>query len=211
MAWDDRSGLRGIAAAAAFGLLAVVTAGQGPASRTDAPYTTWSDYGGAADSMQYSALAEINRTNVSQLERAWFYPVAGDAVRLPFNPVVVDGVMYVAGVKGVVVALDAATGKPMWTLDRAGPRARSHVLGERRSIRSTAAPQHRRRPPGDRRDHRHADQVVWQGRLRRHAHRRAATACRAEQESGPHLREPDRCRLQHRRGLWIAAGRSARV
>ena len=47
--------------------------------------------------------------------------MAGDAARLPFNPIVVDGVMYVAGAKGVVVALDAATGKPMWTSAEQAP------------------------------------------------------------------------------------------
>ncbi len=41
--------------------------------------------------------------------------------RLPFNPIVVDDVMYVAGAKGVVVALDAATGKPMWTSTEQAP------------------------------------------------------------------------------------------
>ena len=66
------------------------------------------------------ALAEIDRTNVSRLERAWFYPVAGDAAP-PFNPIVVDSVMYVAGAKGVVVALDAATGKPIWTSTEQAP------------------------------------------------------------------------------------------
>ena len=71
--------------------------------------------------MQYSALAQIDKTNVSRLEQVWFYPVAGDAARLPFNPIVVDDVMYVAGAKDVVVALDAATGKPMWTSTEQAP------------------------------------------------------------------------------------------
>jgi quinoprotein glucose dehydrogenase len=79
------------------------------------PYTTWSDYGGSADSMQYSALAQIDKNNVKQLERAWFYQVTGDPARLPFNPMIIDGVMYVAGIKDLVVALDAATGKELWT------------------------------------------------------------------------------------------------
>lgn len=79
------------------------------------PYTTWSDYGGSADSMQYSALAQVTKTNVKQLEPAWFYPVAGEPVRLAFNPLVVDDVMFVAGVKDRVVALDAATGKELWS------------------------------------------------------------------------------------------------
>ena len=79
------------------------------------PYTTWSDYAGSADSMQYSALSQVNRSNVATLERAWFFPVPGDPERLPFNPLVVDNVMYVAGTGGVVVALDAATGNEIWT------------------------------------------------------------------------------------------------
>jgi quinoprotein glucose dehydrogenase len=80
-----------------------------------APYTTWSDYAGSPDSMQYSALAQVNKTTVKTLERVWFYQVTGDPVRLPFNPLVVDGVMYVAGAKDLVVALDAASGKELWT------------------------------------------------------------------------------------------------
>jgi quinoprotein glucose dehydrogenase len=77
------------------------------------PYTTWSAYGGAADGMQYSALTQINKANVSQLELAWTYPVMG-RVDLDFSPLVVDNVMYVAASRSVV-ALDAATGKELWT------------------------------------------------------------------------------------------------
>jgi quinoprotein glucose dehydrogenase len=78
------------------------------------PYTKWDQYGGASDSMQYSALAQINRSNVKELERAWFYAVPGEPDRLQFNPLIVDNVMYVTGVRGVVVALDATTGKELW-------------------------------------------------------------------------------------------------
>jgi quinoprotein glucose dehydrogenase len=91
--------------------LAVTLTAQDPRK----PYTTWSQYGGSADSMQYSALAQINKSNVAQLEPAWFYPVPGEPERLPFNPLIVDETMYVAGVKGMVVALDATTGKELWT------------------------------------------------------------------------------------------------
>jgi len=79
------------------------------------PYTTWSDYGGSADSMQYSALEHINKTNVKGLELAWRYLAPGPAGRFSFNPLIVDGVMYVVGKDSAVVALDAATGKPIWT------------------------------------------------------------------------------------------------
>src|SRR5207248_275028 len=37
-------------------------------------HSTWSDYAGAPDGAQYSALDQINRSNVSQLRVAWTYP-----------------------------------------------------------------------------------------------------------------------------------------
>ncbi len=80
-----------------------------------ARYTTWSDYGGSSDSMQYSALKQINKTNVAKLEQVWFHPAPGPGGRFAFSPLVVDNVMYVVGKDNAIVALDAATGKPIWT------------------------------------------------------------------------------------------------
>ena len=93
---------------------AAVIAQRAPHAQQPRPYTTWDQYGGSSDSMQYPALAQINKTNVTQLERAWLYPVPGEPDRLQFNPLIVGNVMYVAGVRGVVVALDAETGKELW-------------------------------------------------------------------------------------------------
>ena len=70
-------------------------------------HTTWRDYAGGPDSAQYSALKQINRSNVSKLEIAWTYPT-GDGHRYLFNPVMVDGVMYVLAKGNSIVALDAA-------------------------------------------------------------------------------------------------------
>jgi quinoprotein glucose dehydrogenase len=80
-----------------------------------ARYTTWSDYGGSSDSMQYSALKQVNKSNVNRLELAWSYPVPGTSGRFGFNPVVVDGTMYVLGKGNAIAALDAVTGKEIWT------------------------------------------------------------------------------------------------
>ncbi|SPF53969.1 exported hypothetical protein [Candidatus Sulfopaludibacter sp. SbA4] len=77
-------------------------------------HLTWSDYAGAADSAQYSALDQVKRANVSKLEVAWTYPI-GDGRKYSFNPVVVDGVMYVLAKNNSIVALNAATGKEVWT------------------------------------------------------------------------------------------------
>jgi len=76
-------------------------------------HRTWSDYAGAADGAQYSALAQINRSNVNQLQIAWNYST-GDGNKYLFNPIVVDRTMYVLAQNDSVVALDAATGRPLW-------------------------------------------------------------------------------------------------
>ena len=45
------------------------------------PYTTWSEYGGSLDSAQYSALKQINKSNVTQLEQIWFYQAGNNGFR----------------------------------------------------------------------------------------------------------------------------------
>jgi quinoprotein glucose dehydrogenase len=75
-------------------------------------FATWSEYLGGADSSQYSSLKQINKSNVKQLEVAWTYQTGPGTYT--FNPVVVDGVMYVLAQSNSVVALDAATGKQLW-------------------------------------------------------------------------------------------------
>src|SRR6266404_4686615 len=85
-----------------------------PQNHKTQDHKTWSDYGGAADSAQYSTLARINRSNVSKLEVAWTYPT-GDDHKYSFNPIVVDAVMYVLARNNSIVALNAATGQEIWT------------------------------------------------------------------------------------------------
>src|ERR1700710_1779984 len=84
--------------------------GQANRTHTPQPHTTWRDYGGSADSAQYSALHQINRSNVNKLQVAWTYPT-GDDRKYSFNPLVVDGTMYVLAKGNTIVALNAETGK----------------------------------------------------------------------------------------------------
>jgi quinoprotein glucose dehydrogenase len=78
------------------------------------PYSSWSDYGGSADSMSYSSINQINKNNVSGLKQDWFVPAPGPVGRFSFNPLVIDGVMYVVGKDDGIYALDGATGKQLW-------------------------------------------------------------------------------------------------
>jgi glucose dehydrogenase len=77
-------------------------------------FKTWSQYLGGADSSQYSALERINRSTVSQLDVVWRYP-SGDSRSYRFNPIVVDGTMFVLAKNNSIVALDALTGKEKWS------------------------------------------------------------------------------------------------
>jgi quinoprotein glucose dehydrogenase len=83
------------------------------------PHSTWGAYLGGADSDQYSALKQITRANVKQLEIAWTYPT-GEKGNYLFNPIVIDGVMYVLAKNNSIVALDAATGREVWTHENRG-------------------------------------------------------------------------------------------
>ncbi len=103
-----------------------VDAQNAASARPADPHATWSDYAGAADAAQYSSLSQINRSNVASLRVSWTYPT-GDAGNYLFNPLVVEHVMYVLAKNNAVVALDAATGKELWTHEN--PRGRITTRG----------------------------------------------------------------------------------
>lgn len=92
----------------------------------------WDGYLGGGDSSQFSALDQINKSNVAQLELAWTYS-AGEGQPPRFNPVVANGMMYVLAHDNALVALDAATGQEIWRHDhegRIGARGINHWESE---------------------------------------------------------------------------------
>jgi quinoprotein glucose dehydrogenase len=111
--------LTGIVVAIALATLAgqARQGGTSPAAAAK-PYTTWQSYAGGAHSSQYSALDQINRKNVANLQVAWSFPITGNSI---FNPIVVDGVMYAPVGGGALAAIDAATGKEIWRKEGAAP------------------------------------------------------------------------------------------
>jgi quinoprotein glucose dehydrogenase len=82
-------------------------------------YNTWKFYRGDEGSNAYSSLAQINTENVQQLKVAWTYRTGdkSDVFNLECNPIVINNVLYAVSPKLKTFALDAATGKPLWTFD----------------------------------------------------------------------------------------------
>jgi quinoprotein glucose dehydrogenase len=73
----------------------------------------WWDNLHGPDSSNFVDSDQIKKSNVNQLEVAWYYPYAQPG----FNPVVVDDVMYLLGRNSALIALDANTGKEIWIHD----------------------------------------------------------------------------------------------
>ena len=84
-------------AAVRLGIVAVISSlGVCGAADAQQPYTTWREYGGGAHSSQYSALEQIDKSNVVAA-RGGVDVSRSDEQSFSFNPLIVDGVMYVAG------------------------------------------------------------------------------------------------------------------
>jgi quinoprotein glucose dehydrogenase len=90
-----------------------------------APSGDWPVYAGDQGAGHYSPLASITRANVSGLAVAWEWRPNEDAMpqfgTRPGNfqntPLMIDGVLYVSTPYNKVVALDADTGKELWSFD----------------------------------------------------------------------------------------------
>jgi quinoprotein glucose dehydrogenase len=76
----------------------------------------WAAYGGSAANQHYSILAQINLSNVKQLEMAWSYDT-GETGGMQTTPLVVDGVLYGISPTQKIFALDAENGKLLWKFD----------------------------------------------------------------------------------------------
>jgi quinoprotein glucose dehydrogenase len=81
----------------------------------------WPVYRGDPKGNQYAGFAQINATNVHKLRPAWEHHT-GDASKrstMYANPIVINGVMYISTPSLKAVALDAVTGRQLWSFDPA--------------------------------------------------------------------------------------------
>jgi len=98
-------------------LSAAVTLGAATADK----YASSQDWpvAGGRGGVRYSTLAQINKENVGQLQRAWQFDSSDEfeGSEMECNPIVLDGVVYATTPRLRVVALDGATGKLLWDFD----------------------------------------------------------------------------------------------
>lgn len=104
--------------------------------------TDWPTYGGDEFGQRYSALAEINRDNVGQLEVAWTYRTGergegfARAEKLAFEatPILLGDRLYLSTPTSIVIALEAATGREQWRYDPKIDRAHRYAEATSRGV-----------------------------------------------------------------------------
>ena len=85
----------------------------------------WAYWGGDPGGTKYSALKQVNKSNVGQLRPAWIFDAGdfSDGKKLPVTsafeatPLFIDGILYVSTPFHRLFALDAETGKIVWQFD----------------------------------------------------------------------------------------------
>ena len=115
----------GVAAMSLLGAPALAKDGAAPAHRVDAAFVhanatgktpDWPSVGLDYAETRFSKLDQINAGNAKDLGLVWSYDL--ESTRgIEATPLVVDGVMYVSASWSVVHAIDARTGKRLWTFD----------------------------------------------------------------------------------------------
>src|SRR5579883_1423524 len=88
----------------------------------------WLIYGGSFTSQRYSPLTQITPANAKDLELKWVFQ-SRSLEKHEVTPLVVNGVMYTIQSINDVIALDAATGKTIWTYSHKPDKAARNCCG----------------------------------------------------------------------------------
>src|SRR6266536_4854408 len=125
----------------AVGLVALLSAATASSGRERStarlaafPGASWPTVGGNLANSRYSTLTQINRSNVAKLVRVWTTEInpgfnASGVVESP--PTVVGKTLYASSSRGTPAALDAATGKLLWSNE---PTTRGGKTGNGRGV-----------------------------------------------------------------------------
>lgn len=120
-------------------LIPALLSGQGLDPKTlslfKQPADSWPTYNGDYSGRRFSALDQMNQSNVTKLRQAWSYKITDAGVQrgvggavIKSTPLLVDGVLYFT-IPDHIYAVDARTGKELWRYgfeDHGG-----HLVGQR--------------------------------------------------------------------------------
>lgn len=81
----------------------------------------WLTHSGSYNAHRFSALDQIDATNVSRLKPSWIYQIRNTHT-VETSPLVIDGIMYLSEPPSNVTALDTRTGRWLWSYRRNMPR-----------------------------------------------------------------------------------------
>ena len=100
----------------------------------------WLTFYGNYRGWSYSQLNQISRDNVKRIAPVWAFPAgfptgtAGLRPGLEAAPLVVDGVLFLEGMQNNVYAIDAATGKSLWTYEYKWPEVKTFSIRGARGL-----------------------------------------------------------------------------
>ncbi len=92
----------------------------------------WLSYDRDHTGQRYSPLKQIDVSNVRNLSAAWAFQLVKLPARTEGTPLVRDGIMYITGGGEEAFALDARTGRMIWSYEYAPPENTQADGGEKR-------------------------------------------------------------------------------
>jgi len=125
---------RWVLATASLAIVATAVTGATPKQGN----ADWPSYGLTADESRFSPLTQINADTVKNLGLAWSIDLPVTARGLQGTPLMVGRTLYFTTSMAIVYAVDAATGRQLWTYDPEGglhnPAAMRTSLGVNRGL-----------------------------------------------------------------------------
>src|SRR2546423_1831895 len=120
-------------AALLCGAMALVSAQNLPVTyerllKADQEPGNWLTYSNTYSSWRYSRLDQINTQNVKNLRVKWMFQGRTEN-KFETTPLVVDGIMYLTRPENDVYALDAETGRVLWTYTHRNPERTYNCCG----------------------------------------------------------------------------------
>ena len=88
----------------------------------DTENESWLLHGRTYDESRFSPLNDINDSNVNQLGLSWSFETGTNRGH-ETTPIVVDGMMFITAPWSIVFALDAKSGKEIWSFDPEADKA----------------------------------------------------------------------------------------